>query len=282
MFIAVENMASAYGDKSANTDNKPIVRPQGKQSKKEQQRQQDSKQPVYEARKKLAKNLNYEIEDRAAGNIFSIVQRFVSKNQNLCRYGIAGSLPSMLKRLAFESANMNCKFDTLVFVGHGNTGIMTVGLGSGPDLLREEHSERLSDKQQAIVDDMKLENRKITIQNQDTWVAEFDKVKQSFTADKDGIFHVMFAGCCTGNLSEKSYRFITHKVAKKLAGLLNCTVNAYGMRESINNAHVMETLEDIDKIKGSAPANPGGPEGTYILELRASGGEKVEVASWKH
>jgi hypothetical protein len=126
VFIALENAASAFGYKKLNTSNKP-----GKTKSKADKVSSDRK---YGDRKAMAAEVGYAptedaSEGKGEGNIHLIVKMVASRKGY--KLGVSGSLPSMFKRLAFEAAKGSA-FDTLVFMGHGNTGLMTVGLGQAP------------------------------------------------------------------------------------------------------------------------------------------------------
>jgi hypothetical protein len=262
MFIAIENMGSAYGYKQANTSNKGP----GTVRKPFQQKAYDKmKAEQYEARQAVASVLGFNPrEDSSEGkgdeNIFFAARTFAERNPDTCRYGVSGSLRSMFKRAAFECQNARgLTFDTLVFVGHGNTGLMCVGLGCSPvNELREAKG-----KHKAVAAAMKLDERMINVKNTESWSALFEEHKGCFSPDRQyGTFHVVFAGCSTGNQSETSYKFLTHVVAETLAEVFNCPVNGYGPDNEITNQEILEILGKINDIKSSTI----GDSGTYDLE----------------
>ncbi|TCO80722.1 hypothetical protein EV699_11257 [Plasticicumulans lactativorans] len=258
MFIAIENMGSAFGHKDSNTRNKPEVKGQ---NKTQLQRHATAKEKLYEERRALAKSAGFDPRfDPSEGNFLFAAKLLAEKRKDTCRYGVAGSLKSLLKRAAFEAQNARTTFDTLMFVGHGNTGVMTVGIGCMPlDQLQSVKGR----KAQETFDGLKLDNRMINVANSDTWLGLFDEHRACFAPSRgDDTFHVVFAGCSTGNKSEKSYKHLTHVAAAALANLFQCQVNAYGTDDEITNDEIEEIITFIETIKGSAT----GGSGSYALK----------------
>ncbi|MDR6675170.1 hypothetical protein [Xanthomonas sp. 1678] len=264
MFLAIENMASAYGYKQNNTHGG------GKKHKKNKKKGQaaarkDGKDKVYEARRALAKAVDFDPEnDDSVGDFLFRVKMFAEKNQDRCRYGIAGSLNSLLKRIAIECENGGMTFDTLVFAGHGNTGVMTVGMGCTP--LGKMEQLKQSNHQKALAG-LEMDRRMINVQNIQTWQDMFRAHRECFAPSRlDETFHVIFAGCSTGNMSESSCRHLTHVVAEQLSSVLGCKVNAYGTDNEIVNDDIDDILKNMKAIKASAT----GANGSYLLQSRVS------------
>jgi len=255
MFIAIENQASAYGDKKLNTTNKLTV----KRTYAQQKRHEKEKQVQYKERLQVAQQYQFNYKDDPADlkeMIFG-AQNFYKKHQDKCRYGVSGSLLSMLKRVKFESENSRTKFDTLVFVGHGGSGVMTIGMGASPMELHQA-PDKASPKTTNAIEQMGSENRMMNVKNTNTWLGLFRDHKECFSPDRDNnTFHVVFAGCSTGNQSTKSIKYLTHEAAKELADVLKCKVNAYGADDVIKNSHVDKILDNIETIKGMSTGQAG-------------------------
>ena len=254
MFIAIENMASAYGYKKKNTANKAVTTYRSRGAQKSAENANAAK---YEARQKLATAVGFNPKvDESEQDFLFTARMFAEKRKERCRYGISGSLRSMFKRMAFECENTKgLKFDTLVFVGHGNTGVMTIGLGVTPV---DKYDKITNRKHQETLDGLNLDNRMINVQNRETWGGQFTECRDCFAADRrDSTFHLIFAGCSTGNLSEISFKHLTKVAAKVLAPILNCTVNAYGTDNVIENDEIIYILEHIEVIKATATGGTG-------------------------
>jgi hypothetical protein len=261
MFIAIENMGSAYGYKSKNTENK---QPADHGGKGQQRSHAKAKEEVFKARRELADAIGFNPKkDESEGSFLFDAKMFAEKRKDTCCYGICGSLTGMLKRVEFECANTRgLKFDTLVFVGHGNAGVMTVGMGCTP---LNEYRELTQRKQKNVLDGMNMEKRMINVQNKETWSEQFRIHQDCFKPDRDhDTFHVLFAGCSTGNLTKLSHKHLTNVVAKTLAKLFQCNVNAYGTDKTIENDEILHILTNIETIKGGAT----GVSGTYVLNER--------------
>lgn len=82
----------------------------------------------------------------------------------------------------------------------------------------------------------------------------------------DDAFHLISAGCGTGNMSESSYRHLTHVVAEQLSSVFECKVNAYGTDNEIVNDDILTILKNMGAIKSSAT----GTSGSYPLSSTAS------------
>jgi hypothetical protein len=107
--------------------------------------------------------------------------------------------------------------------------------------------------------------RMIKVQNKETWSEQFRIHQDCFKPDRDhDTFHVLFAGCSTGNLTKLSHKHLTNVVAKTLAKLFQCNVNAYGTDKTIENDEILHILTNIETIKGGAT----GVSGTYVLNER--------------
>ncbi|MBN6149155.1 hypothetical protein JR065_02280 [Xanthomonas sp. AmX2] len=263
MFLAIENMASAYGYKQSNT--RSGDKNKNKNNKKKNKKggapaRKSGKDAIYQARRALAEAVDFDPEkDDSVGDFIFCVKMFAEQNKDKCRYGVAGSLNSLLKRIAIECKSGGMTFDTLVFAGHGNTGVMTVGMGCTPlgkmeQLKQPEH--------QAALAGLQMDRRMINVQNTQTWQDMFKAHRECFTPSRlDDTFHVIFAGCSTGNMSESSYRHLTHVVAEQLSSVLGCRVNAYGTDDEIVNDDILDILKSMGTIKTSAT----GANGSYRL-----------------
>lgn len=256
MFAAIENMGSAYGFKGDNTQNKAIVKRKGTAAT----RYEAEKERLYQARKALAAAAEFDpSQDSSIGDFVVSTRMFMDKRKDRWRYGIAGSLKSLLKRVAFESDNGRMTFDTLVFIGHGNTGLMTVGMGCTP-LKRLE--EVRGGRHQQTLEGLNMDQRMINVQNTESWGALFTEHRECFAPRRnDRTFHIVFAGCSTGNKSKRSLMHLTHVVAESLSVIFECTVNAYGTDNEIVNDDILEILGNMETIISSA----AGVSGSYPL-----------------
>jgi hypothetical protein len=131
MFIAIENAASAYGYKRKNTPKKPTTT----RTKSAQKKRDEANEIKYKARQELAEAVGFDPKvDESEGNFLFEARMFAEKHKDLCRYGVSGSLRSMLKRAAFECENGGLTFHTLVLVGHGNTSTNAASFSGGRTL----------------------------------------------------------------------------------------------------------------------------------------------------
>ena len=252
-FIAIENMASAYGYKGKNTKNKPEKEFRNTGQKNAYER---TKNALYENRRKLAEAVGFDPQkDPSEQNFLFHAQMFTTKRKDRIRHGICGSLNSMLKRIQFECTNTrNLKFDTLVFVGHGNAGLMTIGIGCTPD---DKYAKQKQGKLKQTYEGLNIGDRLMHVKNQETWSEKFRAHKDCFKPDDQNTFHLFFAGCSTGNLYEGTFRHLTEVAAETLAPMLNCNVNAYGTDRTIENTEILFILENLDQIKSKAKGDKG-------------------------
>lgn len=235
VFIALENMASAFGFKKHNThmdDKKP------------------SKESVekYKGRIALAEKAEVQYktdssEGKADNNIHFIVKMVAAKRG--FRYGTAGSLTSLMKRMEIERGNSGGTFNVLVFLGHGNTGLMTTGLGNLDFHQMEKSATKKNEKQ--VIDGFNIENRMINVskENKSVWIETFQKYGDCLDRE---LVHIMFMGCATGNQSETSFKWLPKTVAKALAAALNRSVICYGTDKLIENSEMESALTNIGTI----------------------------------
>lgn len=255
VFIALENTASAFGFKKGNTSNKPDDKRKPAKAVKE-------KEKTYERRRELAKTLEFDYktdpsEGSGEGNIRFIVGNLASKRG--FSYGIAGSLPSLFKRLSFEASQKALPFDTLIFLGHGNTGLMTVGMGRFP----ASELKRAND-----FDLMQLEKRMINVSddNKKHWIETFNEHRTALTVSKsDKVLHILFMGCATGNKSETSFKVLPMVVSAAISELLRCSVICYGADRLIGNKELEAAISNIEAITSEA-AGSGNLQGSIQLE----------------
>ena len=131
VFLGVENPLSMLGDKSANVPkSNSASRPQGKKAKEAYDKDMDARKRKWSERQGLLDKKEVSIgTDTSRSNDLAIAHKFRQDHSHV-RLGVAGSVVSMFKRLGNYSSEENIKFDTLVFMGHGRPGVMSVGMGS--------------------------------------------------------------------------------------------------------------------------------------------------------
>lgn len=245
VFIALENTASAFGLKKGNTSNKPESKAPSKQAQK-------AKEQVYERRRELAEALEFDYkrdpsEGTGENNIRFIVSNLASKRG--FSYGVAGSLPSLFKRLSFEAKQKKLPFDTLIFLGHGNTGLMTVGLGRFPA------SEIKKEKDRDLMD---LDKRMINVSDDSKkhWTQTFNEHRDALAVSKsDKVLHILFMGCATGNKSEVSFKVLPQIVSAAVSALLDCDVICYGADQLIENKELEAAISHIEAITSEAASS---------------------------
>lgn len=256
VFIALENTASAFGLKKANTQNKPESKANvSKHAEK-------AKEQVYQQRRDLAEKLGFDFKkDSSEGfgenNIHFIVRTLASKRGY--SYGVAGSLPSLFKRLSFEANQKKLPFDTLIFLGHGNTGLMTVGLGRFPaHELKHERDQEL----------LQIEKRMINVSDDSKahWTQTFHDHKSSLGVGKaDKVLHIMFMGCATGNMSDISFKVLPKVTSAAISALLDCDVICYGADRLIENKELEAAISHVEAITSEA-ASSGALQGSISLD----------------
>lgn len=268
-FIAIENMASAYGFKDKNTTNKPA---REFESRGQQNRQRRLKQEIFEKRRALAEAVDFNPrKDPSEKDFLFVAQMFAAKRHDKLRYGICGSLNGMLKRMQFECANGRLKFDTLVFVGHGNAGLMTVGIGCTPLADYESLKEKT---QKRTLEGLDLDGRMMNVLNADTWAGKFKAHIDCFKPDRENnTFHLFFAGCSTGNMGKRTHLHLTELAAETLAPMLACSVNAYGTDSTVENTEILFILENLEHIKSSAT----GVSGSYSIGNNRERGDDIKL-----
>jgi hypothetical protein len=259
VFIALENTASAFGFKKHNTRNKP-------DTPKKSSKVQAASAKKYEARQEMAAAVNFDprvdsSEGKGDANIRLTVDMISTKRGY--SYGSAGSLPSLFKRLGFEADKTGKPFDTVVFLGHGNAGLMTAGLGRTPldkmDALKGKHPQTLA----AFNADKRMIN--VSDENRQHWGATFESNRKHLASNRrTGVLSILFMGCATGNMSVKSMRILPQVVASALVSLLECSVICYGADRLIENAELESALTNLETIT-EAVAGQGGISGSYAL-----------------
>ncbi len=256
VFIALENTASAFGLKKGNTKNKPESKVNvSKQAEK-------AKEQVYQQRRELAEKLDFDFKKDASegfgeDNIHFIVRTLASKRGY--SYGVAGSLPSLFKRLSFEASQQKLPFDTLIFLGHGNAGLMTVGLGRFPA------NELKNEREKAL---LQLDKRMINVSDDSKahWTQTFRDHRDSLGVGKaDKVLHIVFMGCATGNMSEVSFKVLPKVTSAAISELLNCDVICYGADRLIENKELEAAIAHIETITSEA-ASSGALQGSISLE----------------
>jgi hypothetical protein len=261
VFIALENAASAFGHKGKNTANKP------KPAKKPTKREEQAKTLKYARRLEMAKKVGYNpnadaSEGKDEENIHFVVKMICARTG--FSYGTAGSLPSLFKRLKFEAGQKRMSFDTLIFLGHGNVGVMTVGMGQAPT----DKMEALKGKDKQVYGDYNAEKRMINVSDTSKahWLETFSENRDCLGVDQaNEVLHVFFLGCATGNQSEATFKILPQTVSQALAELLRIDVICYGADSLIENAELENVIVNIGAItdtvggsgglKGSQPLN---------------------------
>ena len=259
VFIALENAASAFGFKANNTSNKPDA------GKKLSKKDETARALKYKQRRDLAEKIEFDpltdaSEGKGENNIHFIAKMLASKHGY--SLGTAGSLPSIFKRLKFEAGQKKMSFDTLIFLGHGNTGLMTVGMGHVPVTKLEE-----AKGSKKIMEGYDADKRMINVSDESKahWTETFDDARDCLSVDKtNNVLHVVFMGCATGNQSEKSYKILPKVVSVALAELLKIDVICYGADRLIENSELESAISHIGSITDAAGSS-GAAAGSEAL-----------------
>jgi len=263
VFIALENTASAFGLKGGNSKNVPA-----KEKKPGWKVAEQKKAQAYEDRKALADRLGFDYkkddtEGRQEKNIRFIVQQLA--NQRGHSYGIAGSLPSLFKRLSFDANRKGQSFDTVVFLGHGHSGVMTVGLGRFP---LAEQDEKLLNAQKRMIN--------VSDPNKALWTETFHENREALNLG--GVLHILFLGCKTAEQSSLSYKTLPKVVASALSQKLQCDVICYGTDQEIVNEEIVVAIGNIKKITDAASG--GGLHGSIGLAEYDDELESITNLDW--
>ena len=109
-----------------------------------------------------------------------------------------GSLNSMLKSVINTAEIKGRKYDTLVFIGHGNVGFMSVGAGKLGLPRPPQTTERLGKKDfklQEARETLGIDKREMSAANVATWGPLFNALRPALEVDTNNAVHVFFLGC---------------------------------------------------------------------------------------
>lgn len=175
--------------------------------------------------------------------------RFIgSRNALYARLCVCGSLDGVLKYCA-SAIGAHGNVSRLVMIGHGNSGVMSIGSGS-ISLSKPQTLEQMG----MTKGGQPHKTRQMDMENEEEWAAKFGAAQACFSEDPTyGYFIVYLIGCKTG-VPDESGRF--HEgVAKALAVALNLDVMCVGTSTKINSGEIGDFLDNIDTITDSLAKN---------------------------
>jgi hypothetical protein len=274
-FIALENPESWLGYKDGNLPAKPkpeLVLKGSRAERREQERVFEREmrelahavEEKYGPRRTFVESTFGSLDNTATTLDRQAVLEGTSKRASM-HVASTGSLPSMMKRLAaFATEGRGRRFDTLVFVGHGDEGDMSVGIGHLPEARTARGKE--------FAQGIRADTRVMTVKNPDTWAAEFLRVNQYLEVDpSSGRLHVFLVGCATA-LHANGIGGVTtlpRLMANRLATDLNMSMAVYGTTQEITPKETRKIIDELDTIKANCvPGTPYQLKGTAMLKCK--------------
>jgi hypothetical protein len=275
-FIAVENPLGMLGKKGMNVPRGARHAKASKKHEREMAAQYEAeKKDVREKRERVLLNSGYDLEkDTSRESDAELAEDFEKRSSGTVKRAVAGSLVALFSRLEQyalgnpggrgkgkakgrskqkrgrdtpdDEGEVAHTFDTLIFLGHGDIGSMSVGIGKVNIPGDVEGAREL----------FQADKREIAHHNVDAWKSHFLRVRRCLSAT--GPIHIFLLGCSTGELEKlpsHGYTSLVKIVATTLAAAFNTTVVAYGPTSEIGDKETAKVLNEIDEIKSQAIAS---------------------------